>query len=51
MMIKDPEFLADAIRRKLDILPARWDELEQTVADAFEATPAEIEIAKKYYRQ
>ncbi len=50
-MVKDPEFLADAARRKLDLLPGRWNELEQTVADAFEATPAEVEIAQKYYKQ
>jgi tripartite-type tricarboxylate transporter receptor subunit TctC len=50
-MVRDPEFLADATKRKLDLLPARWDELEQTVADAFEATSAEIEIAQKYYKQ
>jgi tripartite-type tricarboxylate transporter receptor subunit TctC len=50
-MVKNPEFLADAKKRNLDLLPARWDELEQTVAEAFEATPAEIEIARKYYKQ
>jgi tripartite-type tricarboxylate transporter receptor subunit TctC len=50
-MVRDPEFLADATKRKLDLLPARWDELEQTVAGAFEATSAEIEIAQKYYKQ
>ena len=50
-MVKDPEFLADASRRKLDLLPGRWDELEQTMAEAFEATPAEVEIAQKYYKQ
>jgi tripartite-type tricarboxylate transporter receptor subunit TctC len=49
-MIKDPEFLADAQRQKLDLLPGCFDELEKTVADAFAATPAEIEIARKYYR-
>src|SRR6266567_7686137 len=48
-MVKDPEFLADAARRKLDLLPGRLDELEQTMAEAFEATPAEVEIAQKYY--
>ena len=48
---KDPEFLADAAKRKLDLLPAGWAELEQTVAEAFAASPAEIEIARKYYKQ
>ena len=50
-MGKDPEFLADAEKRKLDLLPGSHQELEKTVAEAFEATPAEIEIARKYYKQ
>jgi tripartite-type tricarboxylate transporter receptor subunit TctC len=49
-MLKDPDFLADAAQRKLDLLPGRADELEKTVAEAFQATPAEIEIARKYYQ-
>src|SRR5262245_20338351 len=51
VMVKDPEFLADAEKRKLDLLPGRHDELEKTVAEAFAASPAEIEIARKYYKQ
>jgi hypothetical protein len=31
-------------------MPGSYQELERTVAEAFKATPAEIEIAKKYYR-
>jgi tripartite-type tricarboxylate transporter receptor subunit TctC len=50
-MVGDPAFLADAAQRKLDLLPGRADELERSVAAAFEATPAVIEIARKYYRQ
>ncbi len=50
-MVEDPDFLADAAKRKLDLLPGRADELERSVAAAFEATPAAIEIARKYYRQ
>ena len=50
-MVKDPEFLADAEKRKLDLLPGSAEELEKTVAEAFEAPPAEIEIARKYYKQ
>ena len=42
---------ADAQKRKLDLLPGRHDELEKTVAEAFAASPAEIEIARKYYKQ
>jgi tripartite-type tricarboxylate transporter receptor subunit TctC len=51
LMVKDPEFLADAQKRKLDLLPGRHDELEKTVAEAFAASPAEVEIARKYYKQ
>lgn len=50
-MVKDPEFLADARTRRLDLLPGTHQELEKTVAEAFAATPAEIEIAKKYYKR
>jgi tripartite-type tricarboxylate transporter receptor subunit TctC len=50
-MVGDPDFLADAAQRKLDLLPGRAEELERSVAAAFEATPAAIEIARKYYRQ
>src|SRR3984957_18360069 len=49
-MIEDPEYLADAARQKLDLLPGRYDELEKTVAEAFTATPAELDIARKYYQ-
>jgi tripartite-type tricarboxylate transporter receptor subunit TctC len=49
-MLQDREFLADAARQRLDLLPGRWDELEKTVAEAFAATPAAIEIARKYFR-
>jgi tripartite-type tricarboxylate transporter receptor subunit TctC len=50
-MVKDPQFLADAAKRKLDLLPGSHEELERTVAEAFAASPAEIEIARKYYKQ
>ena len=50
-MVDDPEFVAEAARRNLDLLPGRAEELEQSVAAAFEATPAAIEIARKYYQQ
>jgi tripartite-type tricarboxylate transporter receptor subunit TctC len=50
-MVRDPEFLADAARRKLDLLPGNAEELEKIVAESFEATPAAIEIARKYYKQ
>jgi tripartite-type tricarboxylate transporter receptor subunit TctC len=50
-MVEDPEFRADAANRQLDLLPGRAEELERSVAEAFQATPAAIEIARKYYRQ
>ncbi len=50
-MVNDPAFRADAAKRRLDLLPARWDELERTVTEAFQATPAEIAIARKFYKQ
>jgi len=49
-MLQDPDFLADAARQHLDLLPGRHDELERTVAEAFAATPAAIEVARKYFR-
>jgi tripartite-type tricarboxylate transporter receptor subunit TctC len=50
-MLKDPDFLADAARQHLDLLPGRFDELEKTVAEAFAASPAAVEIARKYFRR
>lgn len=49
-MIQDPVFRADAARRKLALLPGRAEQLEKIVADAFNAPPAAIETARKYYR-
>jgi tripartite-type tricarboxylate transporter receptor subunit TctC len=50
-MIEDPAFRADAARRKLDLLPGRAEELEKIVTEAFAASPAAIETARKYYKQ
>jgi tripartite-type tricarboxylate transporter receptor subunit TctC len=50
-MVEDPAFIAEAARRNLDLLPGRAEELERSVAEAFEASPAVIEIARKYYKQ
>jgi hypothetical protein len=50
-MVEDPAFLADAAKRKLDLLPGRAEELERSVAEVFEASPAVIEIARRYYKQ
>ena len=41
----------NAAKRRLDLLPGRSDEIERTVAEAFAATPAAIETARKFYRQ
>jgi tripartite-type tricarboxylate transporter receptor subunit TctC len=50
-MVKDQDFLADSAKRSLDLGPGSWDDLKSTVAEAFEATPAAIETARKYYKQ
>jgi tripartite-type tricarboxylate transporter receptor subunit TctC len=50
-MVEDPTFIAEAARRKLDLLPGRAEELERSVKEAFAASPAVIEIARKYYKQ
>jgi len=50
-MIHDPEFLADASRRNLDLLPAGAEQLEKIVAQSFDVSPAAIEIGRKYYKQ
>ena len=49
-MNRDPDYLADAARQKLDLTPTSHVELEKTVAEAFSATPRQIEIARKYYQ-
>jgi tripartite-type tricarboxylate transporter receptor subunit TctC len=50
-MVKDPEFLADAAARNLDLRPGPFDELERTVVEAFAAPSAAIQTARKYYKQ
>jgi hypothetical protein len=46
-MISDPEFLADAERQKLRILPAPPEDLERLIENVFStATPAIIERAQ-----
>src|SRR5260221_13139694 len=50
-MVDDPAFVADATRRNLDLLPGRAEDLELSVAAAFEPSPPAIEIARKYYKQ
>jgi tripartite-type tricarboxylate transporter receptor subunit TctC len=48
-MMKDPEFRADAARQQLDLTPASWQDLGQSVTDAFTATEGQIDTARKYY--
>ena len=49
VMIKDPDYLADAEKQQLALTPATWQELEKSVADAFKATPDQIAVAKKFF--
>lgn len=49
-MNKDPDYLADAARQKLDLTPASWQDLETSVLGAFAATPQQIQTARKYYQ-
>ncbi len=46
----DPEYLADAGRQKLVLTPASAQHIEETIAEAFKATPAQIEMARRYFR-
>ena len=45
--MKDPEFLADAKKAKLDINPLDGAELEKTVKEVFNLDPALIPRAKE----
>ncbi len=47
--IKDPGYLADAEKQQLALTPATWQALEKSVAEAFQATPEQIAIAKKFF--
>ena len=47
--IKDPDYLADAEKQQLALTPASWQDLEKSVAEAFEATPDQIAVAKKFF--
>ena len=49
-MIEDKEFLADADKQKLELSTAPWQEVQASVEDAYKATRAQIEVAKKYYQ-
>lgn len=46
-MVKDPAFLADAARRKLDIDPLTGAEVQQIVERAVATPPAVVEMAKR----
>lgn len=46
-VMKDPDFLADAKKAKLDISPLDGDELEQNVKDIFKLDPKLIPKAKE----
>jgi hypothetical protein len=46
-VMKDPEFLADANKAKLDITPLDGQELEKNVKDMFKLDPKLIPKAKE----
>jgi hypothetical protein len=46
-VMKDPEFLADAKKAKLDITPLDGQELEQSVKDIFKLDPTLVPKAKE----
>ena len=46
-VMKDPEFLADAKKAKLDINPLDGEELDQNVKDIFKLDPKLIPKAKE----
>jgi tripartite-type tricarboxylate transporter receptor subunit TctC len=46
-VMKDPEFLADATKAKLDISPLDGAELEKNVQDVFKPDPKLIPRAKE----
>lgn len=48
-MIRDPDYLADADKQKLALTPASWQELENSVTEAFKATADQVAIARKFF--
>ena len=46
-MLKDPAFLADAEKRKLDVDPLTGEEVQKIVADAVATPQAVVELARK----
>jgi len=49
-LIADKEFIADADKQKLELSTATWQEVQASVEEAYKATRAQIEVAKKYYQ-
>ncbi len=49
-LASDPEYVADAAREKLVLTPATATHVEETVLEAFQATPEQIGLARKYFR-
>ena len=45
--VSDPAFLAEAERRKLEINPSRWDEIQTLVKEAMATPPEVVERMKK----
>lgn len=48
-MIKDPDYLADAEKQQLALTPASWQDLQKSIAEAFQATPEQIAVARKFF--
>ena len=49
-MVVDAEFRSDAAAQKLELTTAGWQEVVSVVNEAYEATPEQIAVAKKYYQ-
>ena len=49
-LIADKEFIADADKQKLELSTAPWEEVQASIEEAYKATRAQIEVAKKYYQ-
>ena len=48
--VKDPEFLADAQRRSIDLEPKRGVDIQALVANIYKSSPATIERVKEFLK-
>jgi tripartite-type tricarboxylate transporter receptor subunit TctC len=49
-MVADAEFRDDAAKQKLEVSTASWQDVAGFVNEAYQATPEQIAVAKKYYQ-